>query len=402
MASRAWEFLLPSSGRHQVRGERLGKPEQKVYIDGVAQAGAALVFEGPGGCLLELRPDNAFKEWRLLCDGLEVEDYGQGKRTSGDPSLRELRGRPDGQYMIATDLDATGLNLNIVEDFPFVACDQKHLVQVAQTQNIWEVIFDGHIMERFTGQERGTNAEVSFSVKLGVDRTMDAVLRIMWVKWPVPAGYRYRLALGGVNVPRSAGPRIPVGRLPAGVEGLPVILPGSSEKASAVFLPGVEGEYLVDNRSYRATTIGLCYRFNKDLNSRNADRIEPWGSMVSGIADDEGWLRIGDQYLPMMLDGLPVLTLMQAAEEMIQQSEAPVDSAPAGEALSPSAQMDALPQGVSFDRETGRYKATVRSKTGQFVDLGDHDSAEAAHQKYLEALHIYNPNKAVAPMIPGS
>merc|ERR1719261_1233244 len=49
--------------------------------------------------------------------------------------------------------------------------------------------------------------------------------------------------------------------------------------------------------------------------------------------------------------------------------------------------LESLPQGVSFDRESGAFQANIREcKTGRFVFLGEFATPERAYQKYLEAL----------------
>ncbi|CAK0837803.1 unnamed protein product, partial [Prorocentrum cordatum] len=150
--------------------ERLGQSDQRWYIDGVAQPSSS-VCEGPGGCLLELRRCRSTQAWQLLVNGMIVEDYCEGRRATGDPTLRGLRAMPEGSYMIAPQIEAVGLHGDVVQEFLFLAYGQKHAVQVVlaasnsvlqigSPQAVWEVIFDGHVVARHTGDERGTNAEV--------------------------------------------------------------------------------------------------------------------------------------------------------------------------------------------------------------------------------------------------
>jgi len=51
---------------------------------------------------------------------------------------------------------------------------------------------------------------------------------------------------------------------------------------------------------------GLVYCKTKDLN--NLDNA-PWGSTVKGHDCGDGWLQVGERYLPMMVQGSPVLLL---------------------------------------------------------------------------------------------
>jgi hypothetical protein len=327
---------------------------------------------------------------------------------------------PEGSYMIAPQIEAVGLDGNVVQEFVFLAYDQKHavqvvlsasnsFVQVGNPQAAWEIIFDGHVVARHTGEERGTNAEVSFPVNFDGVGSMMALLKITWVKWPVPMHYRYHFSLEGVNVPAFSGQRSPPGRMlsiqgvPGREENIPVVLACVGERPSpAVFVSGVEREYLVDNRSLRSIRQGLGYRSMKDVNMKT-DEHEPWGAIVTGIAEDDGWLKVGECYLPILIDGLPVLTLLQSDPHRDGSNESPDMSTEATvEDLAPSAvvlEVPTLPQGVSFNRDTGRYQATIKSKTGRWVDLGEHSTPEEAYQKYLEAMPIHNPNKVLAPSV---
>jgi len=62
-----------------------------------------------------------------------------------------------------------------------------------------------------------------------------------------------------------------------------------------------------------------------------------------------------------------------------------------------------LPQGVSFDRDTKTFQANIKDvKKNRYICLGEFASADAAHQKYLEALTRYAPEKQLAPQVPSS
>lgn len=67
----------------------------------------------------------------------------------------------------------------------------------------------------------------------------------------------------------------------------------------------------------------------------------------------------------------------------------------------PSAQVDeVLPQGVSYDRSSGVYQATIRAKSGRFVLLGEFATPQEAHAAYLEAVPFYKPDFVLAPEAP--
>jgi hypothetical protein len=58
---------------------------------------------------------------------------------------------------------------------------------------------------------------------------------------------------------------------------------------------------------------------------------------------------------------------------------------------------EVLPQGVSFDAQTGLFQSNIKSKAGRFVFLGEFTTPEEAHKRYLEAIPIHRPDKKVAP-----
>lgn len=75
---------------------------------------------------------------------------------------------------------------------------------------------------------------------------------------------------------------------------------------------GGEAEYVIDNRFLRATTAGLAYRNRKQLDDWDMNVTPPtWGSTVKGLDCGDGWLRVGEHYLPTHVNGLQVLTLKQ-------------------------------------------------------------------------------------------
>jgi len=66
-------------------------------------------------------------------------------------------------------------------------------------------------------------------------------------------------------------------------------------------------DYLVDNSHLQVATKGVPFRFSKDTKQRDLRTIAFWGSMISGVDEGDGWLRVGDCYLPMEVNGKPVI-----------------------------------------------------------------------------------------------
>eukprot|EP00440_Ansanella_granifera_P042289 gb/GFBE01045849.1/.p1 GENE.gb/GFBE01045849.1/~~gb/GFBE01045849.1/.p1 ORF type:complete len:310 (+),score=54.41 gb/GFBE01045849.1/:1-930(+) len=93
-----------------------------------------------------------------------------------------------------------------------------------------------------------------------------------------------------------------IGRLMGFVSGSPV----KQEDNHVV----TEEEYVVDNSFLRAHTLGLAYRLSERESHRDHSRPGPfWGTSVQGVRSGDGWLRVGDHFLPMQVAGVPVLKL---------------------------------------------------------------------------------------------
>lgn len=65
--------------------------------------------------------------------------------------------------------------------------------------------------------------------------------------------------------------------------------------------------YYVDNRSLRSTTQGLGYRLSKLMDHKDGNELAPWGTVVVGTFDGDGWVRVGHRFLPIEFNGHVVL-----------------------------------------------------------------------------------------------
>jgi hypothetical protein len=73
--------------------------------------------------------------------------------------------------------------------------------------------------------------------------------------------------------------------------------------------PECETSYLVDSSSFHGVTRGLAYRRSKQVGDRCLEIEGPmWGTTVTGADEGDGWLKVGDFYLPTELEGIPVVT----------------------------------------------------------------------------------------------
>lgn len=149
------------------------------------------MFSGPEDSLLELRCQG--KQWSLLVNGITVEDYNPSKRASGDESLRELRSRPDGAYIISPQVDARELDLNVVRKFSFVALGKLHEVCVAHSDCIWQVLSGGNLVDRIAHKISDSSGEAAFDIEVAPEQKVRATVSMTWdsYKWL----WRYTLTI---------------------------------------------------------------------------------------------------------------------------------------------------------------------------------------------------------------
>lgn len=88
-------------------------------------------------------------------------------------------------------------------------------------------------------------------------------------------------------------------------------------KVGAFYLPmkleGVQvltsvSYFLADNRILKATTQGMFFRFSMCEDDKVHDHLAKWDETLQGVDAGDGWLKVGAFYLPMMLQGVRVLT----------------------------------------------------------------------------------------------
>jgi hypothetical protein len=199
MGTKVWNFFLPESGAHQIRVEMLGVPGQRVYIDGeLQQATEAMIFTGPQNTLLELRCQDKHR-WVLMINGYVVEDYNPGRRKNGDETIRELRGKADGSYLIAPSFEVPELELHIVRRFRFRAGHELHELSVAHSDCIWQVVCDGALVARECHRMKDNSGEVSFNIQVAPELEVYAALQMSWVA--LERKWRYVLTVNHVDVP---------------------------------------------------------------------------------------------------------------------------------------------------------------------------------------------------------
>lgn len=97
---------------------------------------------------------------------------------------------------------------------------------------------------------------------------------------------------------------------------------------------GFVASYLVDNSILRGQrdAPGIAYRFSKNSMDKAKPAVQPaarWDEIVEGVDEGDGWLKVEHYYLPMMHQGVPIITLVEGSERALQPeapafAEAPV------------------------------------------------------------------------------
>jgi len=83
-----------------------------------------------------------------------------------------------------------------------------------------------------------------------------------------------------------------------------------SESAPAGETPAAaveEKTYRADNSILQASSGGLAYRVAKDPTAKLSGGGVPWGQNVCGVDEGDGWLRVGDRYIPFQVNDCHVL-----------------------------------------------------------------------------------------------
>jgi len=102
--------------------------------------------------------------------------------------------------------------------------------------------------------------------------------------------------------------------------------PGGRSRSSRCPPPqglGRERRYLVDNSRLGADTMGLALRGSKNMQDSEwrIGQSARWGEVVLGREED-GWLRVGDHYLPLSVEGVRVVVPVSSEEVLSQVSAA--------------------------------------------------------------------------------
>jgi len=127
-------------------------------------------------------------------------------------------------------------------------------------------------------------------------------------------------------------------------------------------VPDSEGKYMVDYSRLK-TNVGL--RFTSVKGTEDTEMgTAPWGSVVSGYDEGDGWVKIGYRYLPRRLNGRLVLTFFRPGQAAKPKAKAAVAKAPArAEAKAAAEAADAQAEDDLFDlcKEIQDSRSMVRN-----------------------------------------
>jgi len=264
MAVKTWQFLLPESGNHTVRVHKIGTREQDIEVDGqilpanaqrTSSGGgsASCVFTGLGDAVCELRAHG--KAWHLYVNGLLVEDYSADRRETKDETLRNLKGRPEGSYLIQTEIPAENFNLHVIRKFRFVLQGVLREVQVAHWDWIWQIMLDGKIVDRVAHEKSIEVGESNFDVRAEDGTRLPAAIHMAWQ--PKINIWRYRLYVAGAEVPvcwtKATGDVQPPSEPPVIGEDIP-LCPNACQAAAEAEARNVVQESLPQGVSYDAAS----------------------------------------------------------------------------------------------------------------------------------------------------
>jgi hypothetical protein len=92
------------------------------------------------------------------------------------------------------------------------------------------------------------------------------------------------------------------------------------DAAELEMLGGYGDPYIVDNSNLKSNTRlnpktakklyegdGLVFREEKVLDAKT-NKVAPWGAVVCGTKDKDGWLKVGEYFLPLTMYSVPVMT----------------------------------------------------------------------------------------------
>jgi len=197
--TRVWQFVLPESGEHTLKVDKVGTCKQKVLLDGneLESREGQTVFSGPGGAILRLKQTPEQKrKWALLVDERQVEEMGQNV-----DGLRDLRSMAQGSYTIATGFSAVGIikRKNVCRKFRFRVAGKTHTVVVAHQNRTWQVACDGEMVDQEKHSILDSSVEVEFTIAGPDGCSLLGRLNIVWNM--ITFSWTHSLHINDIRIP---------------------------------------------------------------------------------------------------------------------------------------------------------------------------------------------------------
>lgn len=394
-----WKFSTPNTGVHLLRAKNVGLQDQEVLLDGApleAPAGTTS-FTGPEGCFMQLKPlgDDS---WTLVVDEVEVEPYSPTSPSQSKSTVAWWKFALTGtgtHHVRVKNLGQATQELYL--DGAFVEAPQGcltftgpcgSLLEFQQRGDSWVLLVDGFQLQQCNPHADQGEPPLCWDVELpnlgthhiraiGLGRRGQEVF-LDGVLIPAPEGELAFTGPGGSLIElkqRAAGVwQVFVDGQPGaeGIVGFTGLNPGQipSEAVWNFAVPNTGAVH-----SLKVHRIG---HHDQQVWIDSTEIPAPPGQRAfTGPGGCLLEIRALSGQLELFVDGRLAEVTLQHRTIPTEQTTAPASSpARAGEV--------ALPQGVSLDSSTGKYKANVRVQ-GRFRCLGEFATPEEAHQRYLAA-----------------
>mmetsp|Transcript_73061 Transcript_73061/g.225922 ORF Transcript_73061/g.225922 Transcript_73061/m.225922 type:complete len:405 (+) Transcript_73061:59-1273(+) len=388
-----WKFPLPGKGTHLLRVRNIGTGSQEVLLDGTLLEAppGTMQFTGPAASLLELQ--QAGGSWALVVDGFLAEAY------NPDPSMAEalpalwwkfsmtglgthhVRVRNIG--VPGQEILLDGTPLDAPEGTMAFTGPGGSLLQLQKYEGVWVLTVDGAVIHQCAQQTEDGGASFVWNFTLPSTGRHHQVYA-MNVGTPAQ-----EVAIDGMKVaapPGQAsftGPGGSLLEMQKSGDSWVLLVDGQLCQASTVEAENA-GPALEASWTFFGPTTGLAHQLKAVNIGRKGQQVYIDGTLLSGPDGQTAFTGPGGVLLELkkasaewelMVDGLR----LEDHNNKVTMSGAVAATG----ARAPVSSGVALPQGVSYDAATGKYMANLRVK-GKFKFLGEFDTPDQAHARYLE------------------
>jgi len=134
-------------------------------------------------------------------------------------------------------------------------------------------------------------------------------------------------------------------------------------------------QFAVDNRLLQAKTVGVGYLFTKQAQNLDRTSTAAWGSIVCGIDEGDGWVKVAEKYLPMEVNGKQVLfakvpLARTTSGTLFSAGPKPVSllgfAAPTSKIPGPLAAAGLVPEGLALKRQNSSPAGRFLPRTSSF------------------------------------